>query len=329
MKTEILRIDPLHIDGEALAHAALILRRGGLVAFPTETVYGLGADADNETAVKSIFAAKGRPNDNPLIIHVPDIALCESYVERIDSEAKRLMEKFWGGPLTIIMKRSKRAKDCVTAGLSTVAIRLPSHSVAHALIKEAKTGIAAPSANLSGKPSPTIAEHVIVDFNGKIDCIVDSGASQYGLESTVIDLSVRPPRILRPGAVSLDMIREILPDACYGGGGDGVPKSPGMKYKHYAPKAPVIVVSGEMEEEAKKHTGRICILDYDDQTYKGDVFLSCGQDDVDYGARLFYLLRMADQQGADVILARNPKGGAPITDALKNRLYKSAGGVIV
>lgn len=329
MKTEVLRINPLDMDGKAIARAASIFQRGGLVAFPTETVYGLGADADNEAAVGQIFAAKGRPNDNPLIVHVADIALCETYVEHIGPEAARLMEKFWGGPLTIIMKRSKRAKDCVTARLSTVALRLPSHPVAHALLKEAKTGIAAPSANISGKPSPTIAEHVLADFDGKIDCIIDSGATQYGLESTVIDLSVVPPRILRPGAVSLDMIREILPDAAYGGLA-GAPRSPGMKYKHYAPKAPVIVVSGDMTEEAKRHKGRVCIIDYD-EAYRepADLFLPCGKDDADYGARLFYLLRLADEHGADVILARNPKGGAPITDALKNRLYKSAGGAVV
>lgn len=331
MKTKIFDVDPLAIDQEKIEEAGTMLRDGKLVAFPTETVYGLGADADNEEAVRAIFCAKGRPSDNPLIVHVPDIALCETYVESIPASAARLMEKFWGGPLTVIMKRSRRAIDAVTAGGDTVAIRLPSHPVAHALIKASRCGIAAPSANLSGKPSPTVAEHVIADFDGRIDGIVASGAAQYGLESTVIDLSGDRPKILRPGAISLSMIRELLPDADYGGGGQGVPKSPGMKYKHYAPAAPVIVVRGDIADEMKKHEGRIAVMDYDGEAerFADALFLPCGADDTDYSARLFYLLRKADELGASVILAKDPAGGSPLTDALKNRLYKSAGGNVI
>lgn len=331
MKTEIFSIDPFKIEYEKIEIAGKMLEAGELVAFPTETVYGLGADADNKEAVANIFKTKGRPMDNPLIVHVPSIALCEQYVEKISESAALLMEKFWGGPLTIIMKKSKRAIDEVTAGLDTVAIRLPSHPVAHALIKASGTGIAAPSANISGRPSPTNEKHVIEDFNGKIPCIIGSGMTKYGLESTVIDLSGERPLILRPGAISLNMIREYLPDVAYGGGGENVPKSPGMKYKHYAPKAKVIVVKGDIGNEISKYDGKVAVIDYEDKAsyYNKDLFLPAGTDDNTYGARLFYLLRHADELDADVILAKHPKGGEDLTDALCNRLYKAAGGNII
>ncbi len=331
MKTEIFSIDPLKIEYEKIKKAAALLKEGKLVAFPTETVYGLGADADNKEAVSDIFRAKGRPMDNPLIVHIPSIALCEKYVEKIPGSAALLMEKFWGGPLTIIMKKSKRAIDEVTAGLDTVAVRLPSHPVAHALISASETGIAAPSANISGRPSPTNEKHVIEDFEGKIPCIIGSGITKYGLESTVIDLSGERPLILRPGAVSLNMIKEYLPDAAYGGGGENVPKSPGMKYKHYSPKAKVIVVKEDIKNEIKNHKGKVVVIDYEDfaEVYDKELFLPAGFDDNTYGARLFYLLRHADDLGADVILAKNPKGGEDLTDALCNRLYKAAGGNII
>ncbi len=331
MKTEIFSIDPFKIEYEIIEKAASLLKEGRLVAFPTETVYGLGADADNKEAVSNIFKAKGRPMDNPLIVHVPSIALCEKYVERIPKSAALLMEKFWGGPLTIIMKKSKRAIDEVTAGLDTVAIRLPSHPVAHALIKASETGIAAPSANISGRPSPTNEKHVIEDFDGKIPCIIGSGMTKYGLESTVIDLSRERPLVLRPGAISLDMIREYLPDAAYGGGGENIPRSPGMKYKHYSPNAKVIVVRGDIKDEIEKYEGKVMVIDYEDFafSYDKDLFLPAGLDDNTYAARLFYLLRHADDLGADVILAKNPKGGKDLTDALCNRLYKAAGGNII
>ncbi|MDP4133927.1 MAG: L-threonylcarbamoyladenylate synthase [Bacillota bacterium] len=331
METKIFTIDPLNFKPEDLEYAASVINAGGLVGFPTETVYGLGADADNELAVKSIYKAKGRPSDNPLIVHVDDIALCEKYVQKIPRKAEILMGRFWGGPLTIIMKKSKHAKDCVTAGLDTVAVRMPSHPVAHELIKASKTGIVAPSANISGRPSPTVAEHVIKDFNGKIDCIINSGATRYGLESTVIDMSMDVPTVLRPGAVSLEMIREMFPDAVYGGGGTGTPKSPGMKYKHYAPKAKVTVIKGEITKAFEKSAENVAVIDYDynKDLYKGKIFLPAGCDDSDYGARLFYLLRKADEEGAQVIFAADPKGGSNVTDALRNRLYKSAAGEIL
>lgn len=329
MNTAILDIDVFNIDQEKIKKAAELIKGGKLVAFPTETVYGLGADAGNEEAVTGIFRAKGRPGDNPLIVHVSDIAMCERYVKKIPEGAEKLMEHFWGGPLTIIMEKSPLACGSVSAGLDTVGIRLPSHPVAHALIKEAGIGIAAPSANISGKPSPTLAEHVIADFSGRIDCIISSGAAKYGVESTVIDMSEEVPKILRPGAVSLDMIREILPDAEYGGGGKGIPKSPGMKYKHYAPEAKVYVVRSDMEKAAERFGDGTLVIDYGNKGCPGKMFLSAGDNDSDYAARLFSLLRLADEKGAKVILARDPVGGSPVTDALINRLYKSAGGEII
>lgn len=328
MKTEILDIDELNIDQDKIEAAASFIKKGRLTAFPTETVYGLGADADNEEAVRSIYAAKGRPSDNPLIVHVSDIAMCERYVKIIPPDAIKLMNKFWGGPLTIIMKKSGKACSLVSAGLDTVGIRLPSHPVAHALIKASGTGIAAPSANISGRPSPTLAQHVISDFDGRIDCIISSGASKYGVESTVIDMSGESPKILRPGAVSLEMIRELLPDAEYGGGGKGIPKSPGMKYKHYAPEAKVYVVREVMAKKAENFGTDTAVIDYGENSklYEDKLFLSCGEDDSDYAARLFYLLRLSDEKKVKNILAIDPRGDAPVSDALKNRLYKAAGG---
>lgn len=331
MKTEIYDIDELNIDQEKIEAAASFIKKGHLTAFPTETVYGLGADADNENAVRSIYAAKGRPSDNPLIVHVSDMAMCERYVKSIPLDAVKLMDKFWGGPLTIIMKKSDKACSLVSAGLDTVGIRLPSHPVAHALIKAAGTGIAAPSANISGRPSPTLAQHVISDFDGRIDCIISSGASKYGVESTVIDMSGESPKILRPGAVSLEMIKELLPDAEYGGGGKGIPKSPGMKYKHYAPSAKVYVVRGGLAKKAEDFSKDTAVIDFEKNSkcYKDKLFLSCGDDDSDYAARLFYLLRLSDEKKVKNILAADPKGDSPVSDALKNRLYKAAGGVFL
>ena len=331
MDTKILDISPINIDFEMIKSAANHIKNGELVAFPTETVYGLGADCENGEAVKNIFKTKGRPMDNPLIVHVSDLAMCERYVEKIPESARILMDKFWGGPLTIVMKRSKYAIDEVTAGGETVAIRLPSHPIAHELIKATKKGIAAPSANLSGKPSPTLAEHVIEDFDGKIPCIISGGKAEHGLESTVIDLSGERPLVLRPGVISLDMIKELLPDAVYGGGGEGIPKSPGMKYKHYAPDAKVIVVKGDMIKEAEKYKGKVLFMDYEDQRaiYNAENFLPVGCDDTSYAASLFWLLRLADTKKADFVLAKDPRGNMPVSDALCNRLYKSAGGNIV
>ena len=213
METKILRINPLNPELDLIAEGARYIRKGKLVAFPTETVYGLGANGLDEEAVKNIFIAKGRPQDNPLILHVSKIDEVRPLVKSIPEEAKILMEEFWPGPLTIIFERSSIVPDIITAGLNTVAIRMPNHPVALELIEASGVPIAAPSANTSGKPSPTLAEHVIEDLYGKIDMILDGGPTGVGLESTVLDLTTDVPTILRPGGITLETIRHFIPNA--------------------------------------------------------------------------------------------------------------------
>lgn len=230
-------------NDEAICEAATYLREGRVVAFPTETVYGLGADAFNPEAIETIFVAKGRPRDNPLIVHVQDLDEIDELVTAWPQGAKQVAEAFWPGPLTLIFPASPKVPREITAGLSTVAIRMPSHPVARKLLKEAGIPVAAPSANRSGRPSPTKASHVWEDMEGRIPYILDGGETDVGLESTVLDMTVWPPLILRPGAVTAEMLEKRgVPVAMDPGLQPGeVPKSPGQKYRHYAPKAPVAV----------------------------------------------------------------------------------------
>ena len=327
--TKLVTVDPAHVAPAGLEEAAQLLLAGRLVAFPTETVYGLGANAMNEAAVKSIYAAKGRPSDNPLIVHIASREQVADFAREVPDEAKTLMDHFWGGPLTIILKKRPSVPDAVTAGLDSVALRLPSHPVANCLLRLCGAGIAAPSANLSGKPSPTAAKHVMQDLAGRVDMVIDGGRADFGIESTVIDLSGEKPQILRPGAVTLEQIKEFLPNACYGGGGEGVPKSPGMKYTHYAPNAKVIMVQdmAALGPVLEREMGKVGLLAFDgaEKGLKADVVLSAGRDNADYAARLFYLLREFDERGVDVIYAQKPEGGG-IGYGVLNRLSKSAGG---
>ncbi len=256
MKTEVLKINPLDNGPEIrrkIKYAAQVIRDGGLVAFPTETVYGLGADAFNAKAVEGIFKAKGRPADNPLISHISDVSQIDRLVSgKVPPVARVMMEQFWPGPLTLVMNKAEAVPGIVTAGLGTAAVRMPSHPVALALIEEAGTPVAAPSANSSGKPSPTSAAHVISDLSGKVDVIVDSGASVIGLESTVVDVTADPPVILRPGWIHIGMLAGIVPGITYDRmltAGDTCacaqkPRSPGMKYRHYAPDAQLLISEG-------------------------------------------------------------------------------------
>lgn len=243
-------------DDKAIERASEILRQGGLVAFPTETVYGLGADALNEDASAKIYAAKGRPSDNPLIVHIADTKAVYELAESVPEKAVMLMEAFWPGPLTIILNKKKIVPDGTTGGLDTVAIRMPSHPVAMKLIKESGVYIAAPSANTSGRPSPTLAEHVIEDMNGRIDMILDGGAVGIGIESTIVDLTGETPTILRPGYITKKMLEEIIGDvsidrAIIEPDPNLRPKAPGMKYTHYAPKGEVTIVESEASDDLK------------------------------------------------------------------------------
>jgi L-threonylcarbamoyladenylate synthase len=258
LNTKIIRLDANNLEQDKLQYAAGIIKNGGLVAFPTETVYGLGANTFDKAAVSDIFKAKGRPSDNPLIVHISDKNSINSLVSTLPACAEALMEAFWPGPLTLVMPKSEEVPDIITAGLDTVAIRMPSHPVALALIEKAGVPIAAPSANSSGRPSPTLAEHVIEDLSGKIDVIIDGGKVEVGLESTVLDITGEVPIILRPGGITHEQLVKVLgrvdidrpaaksAEECY------VPRSPGMKYRHYAPKAKVIIIQGKTENVVKE-----------------------------------------------------------------------------
>lgn len=250
---------PAEILEEELGEAARVLRQGGTVAFPTETVYGLGGNALDRRAVARIFAAKGRPQDNPLIVHIAQMDTLETIASSVSPEAKRLADRFWPGPLTLILPKSDVIPDEVTAGLESVAVRMPSHPVACALIRAAGVPIAAPSANISGRPSPTAADHVWRDMAGRIDILVDGGPTNIGVESTVLDMTCWPPVILRPGGVALEAIRELIPETEFLTGADDLeatPRSPGLRHKHYSPSSELWLVVGEWKSQVREIAGR-------------------------------------------------------------------------
>lgn len=322
----LLEVNPNVFNEEELLPAAAILQSGGLCAFPTETVYGLGANAFDPVAVSNIFKAKGRPQDNPLIVHVADTSqLADICI--ISPVAEKLIARFWGGPLTLILPKTSAVPEVVTAGLDTVAVRMPSHPVAHTLIRLAGVPVAAPSANLSGKPSPTRADHVVSDLDGRVDCIIAGGDCEWGVESTVLDLTVTPPAILRPGAVTKEELAEEIGEVIYGTG-IGAPKSPGMKYTHYAPSAPVYIAEGpdalDKIYKASASYQKPGVLYYQTKQPDLPVSISAGNTPSEYAARLFYALREFDKCGVDVIFAIPPEAGG-MGDAVRNRLFKSAG----
>lgn len=234
---------------ESTEEAARILREGGTVAFPTETVYGLGADATNESAVRRIFEAKGRPTDNPLIVHIGDLAVLETIVESITHSARMIIENFFPGPITVVLKKQSVIPDVVSAGLDTVGVRMPSNQTAREFLKLCRVPVAAPSANVSGKPSPTRWEAVKEDLEGRIDCILKGEATEIGLESTVVDCTTEPPVILRTGSVTMEELREVIPDIGIwtDSSAESAPKSPGMKHRHYSPKANVVLIGHALE----------------------------------------------------------------------------------
>ncbi|MCW4054996.1 MAG: L-threonylcarbamoyladenylate synthase [Candidatus Bathyarchaeota archaeon] len=344
-QTVVLKVNSLEPDIEKVRAAANIVKEGGLVAFPTETVYGLGADALNSKAVLALFEAKKRPRDNPPIVHVQKINDIYRIAEKIPPMADKLMKEFWPGPLTLVFKRSKAVPDVTVAGLDTIAVRMPKHAVALALIRESHCPIAAPSANLAGKPSPTSAQHVFDDLNGQIDAILDGGPTCIGVESTVLDLSVDPGLVLRPGGTPLEALRRVLGDVklhpfvvAEKDLPIETPRSPGMKHKHYAPKAQVILVEGAVS--AVMATVKSLIRTYwlqDKQVgvlatgetawaYEADVVKSLGsRRNVDaMAANLFRLLREFDEENVDVIIAESvPTEGLGL--AIMNRLRKASG----
>lgn len=344
MDTEIIKIDLDNIDMYKLQHAADVLKRGGLVAFPTETVYGIGANALDEASVKKIYEAKGRPSDNPLIVHIADTeALC-SLVEVIPYNFHSLKENFWPGPLTMIMKKSKLIPDIITGGLDTVAVRMPSHPVALALIRLSGLPVAAPSANLSGKPSPTSAKHVIDDLSGRVDIIIDAGDSDVGVESTVLDLTSSVPMILRPGGITSEALNIVIgkvgidPALSPNNSKCLKPKSPGMKYRHYSPKADLCIVDGELDTIVAKikelslqylNEGVSVGILATEQTkgnYSSGEILSMGDRNhpETLAANLFKALREFDKRNVKQILAESvDKTGIGL--AIMNRMTKAAG----
>jgi L-threonylcarbamoyladenylate synthase len=332
----------------SLKEAAAVLQGGGLVAFPTETVYGLGADARNTAAVQGIFAAKGRPSDNPLIVHIASISQADELVQPYPPLAAQLMKRFWPGPLTIVLPvREDKLSPLVTAGLATVGIRMPDHPAALALIERAACPVAAPSANRSGRPSPTLAAHVLEDLEGRIDGIVDGGATGVGLESTVIELADDSTiRILRPGGITQEALRAAFPHAVIEGAdaaeSEAAPRSPGMKYTHYAPQGELTLVQGEPVQvaayiraevdKAKKRGETAGVLAFEERIafYEGDLVLSCGSEKLieEAAHRLYAALREFDAAKVQRIWAEcAPEHG--IGEALMNRMAKAAGNRII
>lgn len=335
MKTQVFQSRE---GDKEIREAAQIIRAGGLLGIPTETVYGLGADALNEEAVRHIFEAKGRPQDNPLIIHVPDASWLERYCRDIPPAAYLLAERFWPGPLTMILHRREVVPLRTTGGLETVGVRCPDHPVTRAIIAAADVPVAAPSGNTSGRPSPTSCADMLEDMDGKIDGIVDGGACQVGVESTIIDLTVQPPRLLRPGGLPLEALREVLGEvavdrAVTGKLRDGEkPRAPGMKYRHYAPKAPVTVVVGTPQRTAAyirlcaaAASGVICFDEFaplfpDSAVHR----LGPVEDRAEQARRVFDSLRAFDSTSVTEIYAQCPdEGGLGL--AVGNRLKKAAG----
>ena len=347
METQVRRLSYSQIDETMIEEAGRIIRKGGLVAFPTETVYGLGGDALNPESSKKIYAAKGRPSDNPLIVHIADKQDLYRIVREVPEKAKKLMEAFWPGPLTMIFYKNELVPQATTGGLDTVAVRMPSDRIAAAFIRAAGGFVAAPSANVSGRPSTTTAAHVEEDLSGRIEMILDGGQAVIGLESTIVDMSVEPPVILRPGAVTEEMMEAVIGplevDKAIIAPDSGVkPKAPGMKYRHYAPRADLAVVEGSTEaviaainqlaEEAEAEGKRVGIIATDEtkERYPKGLVLSLGarKHEEEIAQHLFEVLRDFDETDVDCIYSE-AFDEASIGPAIMNRLLKAAGHKVI
>lgn len=343
METIIKQIDRNNIDEAIINEAGKILREGGLVAFPTETVYGLGADALQEEAAKKTYEAKGRPSDNPLIVHIADYEKLRDVAIDIPAATEMLAAHFWPGPLTMIFRKSEIVPYGTTGGLDTVAVRMPVDPVAQKLIRAAGGFVSAPSANTSGRPSPTTAGHVAEDLSGKIDMILDGGPVEIGLESTILDMTVDPPMILRPGAITAEMFEEVIgpvgvDETLLGDESDKAPKAPGMKYRHYAPKAKLFVVEGDLREEilairqlayaAYKENKKAGIIATGETLpfYKYGVVKNIGtrENDKTIARNLYRVLREFDEEDVELIYSES-FAAQGIGKAIMNRLEKAAG----
>lgn len=329
-----------------LEEAGQLIATGGLVAFPTETVYGIGANALDEQSISKIYEAKGRPSDNPLIMHIADFSEVDRYVLEIKETAKALMKAFWPGPLTLIFKKNDIVPKGITGGLETVAIRMPSHPIASRIIRYAGVPVAAPSANLSGKPSPTRGRHVVEDLNGRVNMIIDGGKATLGLESTVLDVSGDRPCILRPGSITKRMIEEVIGEVDYDahlGDVTEAPKAPGMKYKHYAPKGNLTIISGEQEQKVVDYIKQqieiyhldgkkvgVIVPNHAEGFFDSDLVLSIGDIDNpdEIGSNLFSILRKMDDAKIDEIFSFE-YAGEEVSVAVMNRLMKAAGYAII
>jgi len=348
MNTEIAVLTEDNIDKKVIKRAGDILRAGGLVAFPTETVYGLGGDALNPESSKKIYAAKGRPSDNPLIVHITNMEALEKIVMEIPEGARALSQRFWPGPLTMIFKKNDTVPRETTGGLDTVAVRMPSNKIAAAMIDAAGGYVAAPSANLSGRPSPTVAKYVIEDMNGRIDMIIDGGDSDVGLESTIVDFTAGEPMILRPGYITKEMLEEALSTAVsvdkaiIDSNSKVAPKAPGMKYRHYAPKGELTIVEGSSEavtEAVNRYVSEASLAGFKtgviatEETkslYRADSVKSVGhagrEDEVAH--HLFRILREFDDEGIEKIFSES-FADSGLGAAVMNRLLKAAGHKVI
>lgn len=347
MRAEVVAMDAEHPDKEAIKKAGQILKNGGLVAFPTETVYGLGGNALDPQASMKIYAAKGRPSDNPLIVHIAELQKLDEITAEIPEGARILAEKYWPGPLTMILSKADIVPEETTGGLNSVAVRFPSDVIAQELIKAAGGFVAAPSANTSGRPSPTMAGHVEEDLGDAIDMILDGGQVGIGLESTIVDFTEEVPVVLRPGYISLEMLQETLGDVRMDKGllitdSSVHPKAPGMKYRHYAPKAELAIVEGDtdkvidcinrMTSEAEMQGKKVGIIatDETEARYKNGIVRSIGsrEEEETIAHHLYEVLRDFDGDGVSVIYSEafyTPRMG----QAIMNRLLKAAGHKII
>ena len=349
MKTKLISVMENEIEEkkELLVEAGEVLKQGGLVAFPTETVYGLGGDALNPDSSRKIYAAKGRPSDNPLIVHIADMEALDKIVTGVSEETKELAAAFWPGPLTMVMKKADIVPDETSGGLQTVAVRMPSHKVARELIAHAGGYVAAPSANISGKPSPTVAKYVMEDMDGRIEMVIDGGEGDIGLESTIVDMTVSPPQILRPGFITEEMLtkvlgsvsidKTILDHSC-----DEKPKAPGMKYRHYAPKGELSVVMGdetsvvtyinEKAREAMEKGIKVGVIGSEElvHKYQATVVKNIGSktDEKAIARNLYLILRQFDEEEVEVIYSEGFHDTG-VGQAIMNRLLKAAGHKVI